>query len=157
MKRLLIIVLLLTGLIAGEALAQKAAVKTNILYDATSTINLGVEFGIASKWTLDILGNYNNWTFSDNRKMKHLLVQPEIRWWTCKRFSGHFFGLHLHGAQFNFGGMLPWGFKTGKMFDSVKNDNIMNHRYEGWLVGGGVGYGYHWRCSRGITRRPSVA
>ena len=124
--------------------APKVAVKTNLLYDATSTFNLGFEFGLGKKWTFDLSGNYNPWTFSDNRKMKHWLVQPEIRWWTCRRFSGHFFGLHGHYAQFNMGGMLPWGFRSGKMFGKIGNRNILSHRYEGWLAGAGVSYGYHW-------------
>lgn len=85
------------------------AVKSNLLYNTTTSMNLGVEIGLAPKWTLDISGNYNPWTFSGNRKMKHWLVQPEVRYWPCQRFSGHFFGLHAHYAQFNVGGMLPWG------------------------------------------------
>lgn len=120
------------------------AVKTNLLYDATATINLGIEIGLGYRTTLDISGNYNNWTFLDNRKMKHWLIQPELRYWTCNRFSGSFFGIHAHYARYNMGGMLPWGFKTGKMFGTVENKQIAEHRYQGWLVGAGVSYGYHW-------------
>lgn len=127
----------------GNAQAQKAAVKTNLLYDATSTLNLGFEFGLSEKWTLDVSGNYNPWTFNDNRKMKHWLVQPEARYWLCEKFNGHFFGIHAHGAQYNWGGMLPWGFKDGKMF-GIESRQMSNHRYEGWLVGAGVSYGYQW-------------
>lgn len=80
------------GQIGSEEIvpAPKVALKTNMLYDATSTFNLGFEFGLGKKCTFDLSGNYNPWTFSDNRKMKHWLVQPEMRWWTCRRFSGHF-------------------------------------------------------------------
>ena len=131
-----------------SSLSAVWAVKTNLLYDATSTINLGTEIGLGRRTTLDLSGNYNSWTFSDNRKMKHWLVQPEFRLWTCSRFSGGFWGIHAHYAQYNMGGMLPWGFRSGKMFGSIKNDNILNHRYEGWLVGGGIGYGYHWILGR---------
>ena len=120
------------------------AVKTNLLYDATSTLNLGFEFGLGRQWTLDVSGNYNPWTFSENRKMKHWLVQPEFRWWSCTRFSGHFVGIHAMGGGYNWGGMLPWGFKSGRMFGSVENKNIQEHRYQGWLAGAGVSYGYHW-------------
>ena len=60
---------------------QNVALKTNIIYDATTTVNAGVEFSFAPKWTMDISANYNGWDFSDNRKWKHWLVQPEIRWW----------------------------------------------------------------------------
>ena len=114
----------------------KWAVKTNLLYDATSTLNLGVEFGLGHRWTLDISGNYNPWTFSGNRKMKHWLVQPEVRWWSCTRFSGHFVGLHAHGGGYNWGGMLPWAIRPGS--------DLRDYRYQGWLVGAGVSYGYHW-------------
>lgn len=55
----------------GPAKGQNVALKTNILYDATATVNAGVEFSVAPKWTMDISGNYNGWNFSDNRKWKH--------------------------------------------------------------------------------------
>lgn len=120
------------------------AVKTNLLYDATVTINMGVEIGLGRRTTLDLSGNYNNWTFTDNHKMKHWLVQPEFRYWTCSRFSGGFWGIHAHWGGYNWGGMLPWGFNSGKMFGSIENPTIMHHRYQGWLAGAGIGYGYHW-------------
>ena len=72
----------------------KIAIKTNALYWATSTPNLGLEIGLAKKLTLDISGNYNPWKFSDNKQLKHWLVQPELRYWLCERFNGSFFGLH---------------------------------------------------------------
>ena len=121
---------------SGSGYRPAWAVKTNLLYDATSALNLGVEFGLGRRWTLDVSGNYNPWTFSENRKMKHWLVQPEVRWWSCTRFSGHFVGLHAHGGGYNWGGMLPWGIRPG--------GEIRSHRYQGWLAGAGVSYGYHW-------------
>ena len=39
--------------------AQEWAVKSNIAYDATASMNLGFEVGVADKWTLDFSGNYN--------------------------------------------------------------------------------------------------
>lgn len=128
---------------ATETYAQKVGIKTNLLYDATTSMNLGIEFGMGRKWTMDVSGNYNPWTFSDNRKMKHWLVQPEARYWLCEKFNGHFLGIHAHYAEYDWGGMLPFGFSDGKMF-GIRNDAIMNHRYEGWLAGGGISYGYHW-------------
>lgn len=56
---------------ADHARAQNVALKTNVLYDATATVNAGVEFSVAPKWTMDISGNHNGWNFSDNRKWKH--------------------------------------------------------------------------------------
>lgn len=85
------------------ARCQKVAVKSNLLYDATATINLGIEFCLAPKWTFDVSGNYNGWTFSGDRKWKHCLVQPEARYWFCDRFSGHFLGGHILGGKYNVG------------------------------------------------------
>lgn len=142
-KSLFFIAMGIALLFSTSIYGQKVAVKTNLLYDATSTLNLGFEFGLSKKWTLDVSGNYNPWEFGENRKMKHWLVQPEMRYWLCEKFNGHFFGLHAHGGQYNWGGMLPWGFRNGKMF-GIENRNIQEHRYEGWLVGAGLSYGYQW-------------
>lgn len=106
------------------------ALKTNALYWATTTTNLGMEIGLSKKFTLDISGTYNPWEFSDNKKIKHWSVQPELRYWPCERFNGHFFGLHGHYAEYNVGGI--------KMLD------LDGKRYEGNLYGGGISYGYHW-------------
>ena len=81
---------------------QKAALKTNLLYDAGLTLNGGIEFRMAPKWTFDLSANLNAWTI-DNRRWKHWLVQPEARYWLCQAWSGHFFGAHLLGGQYNWG------------------------------------------------------
>lgn len=135
MKKLLILLAVFFSL--GTAVrAQEVAVKTNLLYDATTTLNLGVEWGLAEKWTLDISGNYNPWEFSRNRQWKHALLQPEARYWFCEKFNRHFVGVHLHGAIYN-AGKLKLPFHIGE-------DGIRKNRYKGWLAGAGVSYGYHW-------------
>ena len=58
----------------------KFAIKTNALYWATTTANLGFEVGLSKKLTLDVSGNYNPWKFSDHKQIKHWLVQPELRY-----------------------------------------------------------------------------
>ncbi|MDR2911002.1 MAG: DUF3575 domain-containing protein [Bacteroidales bacterium] len=108
-------------------------IKTNLLYDATATFNLGLEFRIGERLSFDLPFNYNAWTFSENRKWKHILVQPELRWWTRETFRGHFFGLHGHYARYNVGG-LPEPFSP----------YMQEHRFEGWLAGAGFSYGYRW-------------
>ena len=57
----------------------KFAIKTNALYWATTTANLGFEVGLSKKLTLDVSGNYNPWEFSNHKQIKHWLVQPELR------------------------------------------------------------------------------
>ncbi len=110
------------------------AIKTNLLYDATTTLNLGAEFRLNRKLTLDIPVSYNPWSFDNNKKWKHFLVQPELRWWSCEPFNGHFFGVHAHYALYNVGGL-----------DNPPFSQYMNtRRFEGWLAGAGISYGYHW-------------
>ena len=90
----------------NETYLPKFAIKTNALYWATSTPNLGFEVGLAKKITLDVSGNYNPWKFGDDRQIKHWLVQPELRYWLCERFNGSFFGLHGHYGEMNVSNMI---------------------------------------------------
>lgn len=131
-------VLTVTLTISNTLMAQKVAIKTNLLYGATTTPNLQLEFGLSKKSTLDIGAGLNWFDFNDNKKFKHLLVQPEYRYWFCESFNGHFLGVHAHGAQFNVGNIdIPVG----------RLDTFENRRYEGYLFGGGLSWGYQWVVS----------
>lgn len=112
-------------------LGQKMGVKTNVLYDATTTFSLGAEVVLGSKTSLDVSGAYNPWEFSETKKMKLWMIQPELRYWFCESLNGHFIGLHLHGGQYNIGGINF-------------SDNIKNFNYQGDFYGGGISYGYQW-------------
>jgi len=206
-----------------QMVAQDMALKSNVLYDVTTTINLGYEIALNHKTTLDIWLNYNPWTLGNkwvglyedelaglggisnsgasaskrDKKLKHLAIQPEVRWWLCEKFNGHFFGAHLHGGLYNIGALkLPfdWGrYKdengdflgsypvqmrpvgnegitvtgigyhpstrlsqgiggtVGSNYDpndiyweNADRDGIYVNSFEGWFVGAGVSYGYHW-------------
>lgn len=103
-KRMFVLLAIaVTGMTQGVK-AQSVAVKSNMLADAFLNPNLGMEVGLAPKWTLDITGQFNAWTLAHDRRWKHWVVQPEARYWFCDRFSGHFVGAHLHGGQYNIGG-----------------------------------------------------
>jgi len=112
------------------------AVKSNLLYAATTrTPNVAVEFAIGNNMTIDFVGSYNPWnwkgSYEDNRKWVHMVLQPELRWWTCERFNGHFFGAHLLYTKYNVGLVdLPLLFEK-------------KYQYEGYAFGAGVSYGYH--------------
>lgn len=79
--------------------AQSVALKTNLVYDATANANLAVEMQVAPKWTVELSGNLNLWKFSEGKQWRNYVVQPEVRYWLCDTFSGHFFGAHLFGAN----------------------------------------------------------
>ena len=135
-KFLLLAVLMLTCAIGMHGQEKnyympKFAIKTNALYWATTTANLGFEVGLSKKLTLDVSGNYNPW-----------LVQPELRYWLCERFYGHFFGLHAHYAEAN-----------------VSNLNIFglgDYRYQGNIYGAGISYGYQWILNKRWSMEATV-
>lgn len=123
--------------------AQKVVLKTNLIHDVTATANVAAEFKVAPKWTVDISGDLNAWTFSDNKKWKHWKLQPEARYWLCETFNGHFVGAHLLGGIYNMG-----NWNTGFTFLGTDFGQLKDYRYEGWMVGAGMAYGYHWMLGR---------
>lgn len=133
--RFILLICLITFL---DGKAQHVAVKTNILYDATTTLNLGCEVGLSKHFTADVSGNYNPWTFSGGKSIQHWMIQPELRWWLREGFNGHFFGAHLFYGDMNVAGS-PFLFNLKKEFS-----------YDGLFVGAGLSYGYqlylspHW-------------
>lgn len=133
MKRTLL--LLLFSAATYSVFGQHVNIKSNLLYDATATINLGMEVGLGKKTSLEVSGNYNPWTFSDHRQWKHWMVQPEFRYWLCEKFDGHFFGVHAIGGQYNFNKVkLPFGLAP----------DLDKYNYQGDFIGAGLSYGYQW-------------
>ena len=119
--------------------AQHVALKTNLISDAVTSPNLGLEFRMAPKWTFDISGQMNAWNIHE-RRWRHWMVMPEFRVWYCEAFQGSFWGLHLLGGQYNVGNINPVIDKfLGSNFTGLKD-----HRYQGWAAGAGIGYGYDW-------------
>lgn len=151
MKRKVRLLLVGIALMAGflSALhAQNVGLKTNLLYWATTTPNAGLEFRLGKKWTLDVSGGYNPFTFEHHRKLKHWLVVPELRYWTCEAFSGHFFGLHAIGGEYNVNDIdIPVG----------RLKNLNNYRHEGYGIGGGLTYGYQWLLGRRWNLEASIS
>ncbi|MCD8208207.1 MAG: DUF3575 domain-containing protein [Bacteroidales bacterium] len=137
--------LILLAAISFTAKGQDVAIKTNLLSDAFANINLGIEIGLAPRWTLNIGGEFNDWEFSHGRRWKHWGVEPEARYYFCDRFAGHFLAIDAFCGQYNVGGM-------GKNFKFLGTDfgATIDNRYQGWFYGLGVAYGYafvlgkHW-------------
>lgn len=122
---------------------QTSAIKTNLLYDATANANLAFEIQVAPKWTAELSGNLNAWKFSQGKQWRNYVIQPEMRYWLCDVFSGHFFAAHALGGQYNIGN-IDLGFSMlGSDFSKLKDT-----RAQGWFVGLGIGYGYDWILSR---------
>lgn len=136
------IVILLAALLAPSLKAQDVALKTNLLYDALLSPTVGVEVGLAPKWTFDLSGTINAWTINEHR-WKQWMVQPEARYWFCQRFAGHFVGAHVLGGQYNFGNL-----RNNIKFLGTDFSKLTDERFQGWMVGAGIAYGYSWILSR---------
>ena len=111
--------------------------KTNLLHDVTSTLNLGAEFLLSDRFSLDLPLSYNPWKLGSDRYWKHLLFQPELRYWPAEQPEGPFFGLHAHYGTYD----------VSRLPDFLFSDYMSAHRFEGWLAGAGVSYGYRWQLN----------
>lgn len=131
---LIIMLVVLNTNMSFEACSQSIAVKSNVLYDATGTFNLGGEIKCADDQSFSLSLNYNPWEFGNNKKMKHFQIQPEYRKWLDQVFMGSFIGIEAHFAAYNFGGMTPF-------------TTVRDNRYQGTLIGIGATYGYQWMLS----------
>ena len=149
MRRILIIFFLL--LFSGISVnAQRIGVKTNALYLATSTPNIGLEYAFADRFSLELEGGYNPWTLDSDRNMKakHFLVSPEVRYWFCESFNGHFIGINANYTLFNLSGVdVPAVFFPSARSAMVLED-LKNRRSEGWAAGAGLTYGCVWPIAR---------
>ena len=144
MKRFLTLAIISLLAFAGSASAQKVAVRTNSLYWMTATPNIGFEFALADRWTFEVAGGYNPWTFDkeENMKAKHFLVTPEFRYWFCESFQGHFIGVNGNYTQFNASGIhVPAVFYKVEAHEGFLAD-LQLARSEGWAAGAGLTYGY---------------
>ena len=118
--------------------SQTLAVKSDLLTGALSSPNLSVEVKLSDRFTLEAGFHYNPFPAGGDKRWKHWFVQPELRYWMCQPFGGHFFGAHLMYGVYNAGDMkLPLGLFKG----------VRSSRYEGDFLGLGVSYGYHFILS----------
>lgn len=92
--RKLFVILAIFVATATNSVAQNVAIKTNLLADATASMNLALEVGFAKRMSFDLNASYNPFTFSGDRRFQHILVQPELRIYTVESLNGLFFGVH---------------------------------------------------------------
>ena len=135
--KILFIILFATQL----AKAQHFTISNNLLYDATLTPNLRAGLRLSPHWSMGVTTGFNPWPTDDQtvRKMKHLLVSPDVRYWTDSVNVHHFFGFNLIYSHYNVGGItFPLG-----LWKSVRNE-----RRQGDLGAIGAYYGYSWPLGR---------
>ena len=157
--------LLLLSFFIPRVNAQTLALRTNVLYDATLSPNVGVEVKVDSLWSLGVNVGLNAWDIDKqkNKKWRHVLVSPNVRkYFSLKRDTlciygtradgsygvlrdsvvtrrANYFETNLIYSHFNVGNTrIPFG-----LYDAVKN-----RRLQGDLFALGGKYGYSWILSR---------
>ena len=148
------------GLTAGDNDGEPSwSLKTNLLYDATLTPNIGLEARTSNRTSMQVFYGLHPWKFSENKKLRHWSLMPEWRYWLKRQtahspnnqtpgLTGWFWGIHLVGGQYNASGKrLPFG-----MFKALRTN-----RYEGWYGGGGLTLGYAWRLGRQDSSNPMLS
>ncbi|GHV29590.1 hypothetical protein FACS1894177_00740 [Bacteroidia bacterium] len=136
-KRILLMAILLPVLLQGFAQqagtnSEKVSLRTNLLYWAVATPNLGVEWQPSDNWGILVNGAYSHWIWNgEDKQHRTWLVQPEVRYYFSSplwRPGGVWFiGAEFHAGQFNF-----------KFNDTG---------YQGDALGGGITGGYKLRLS----------
>ena len=108
-----------------------AAVKTNLLYDAVTAVNLEVEVPIGDKWSIAVEDVFPWWSWGPNRNkyaFQMVEVGIEPRYWFMRDedmevLQGHFAGIYAMSAKYDF----QW-------------DRKLCYQGEYWSVG--MTYGY---------------
>ena len=124
------------------AATAQVALKNNLLYDATLTANLGVDFRVDTLWTVGANFGLNAWDIdkSTNKKWRHLLVAPNVRRWLGDSLyhKGYVEGDLIY-SHFNVGNTrIPFGLYKG----------AKERRLQGDLLALGGKYGYSWIMAR---------
>ena len=161
-----LITLVLLGFIVTRASAQTVALRTNLLYDATLSPNLGAEVRIDSLWSLGINVGLNAWDIDKekNKKWRHILIAPNVRHYfgqkrdTLNHYtfdgdrlvgvrhdsvtiynSGHYLELDAIYSHFNVGNTrIPFG-----LYSAVKD-----RRLQGDMLAVGGKLGHSWILGR---------
>lgn len=108
-----------------------AAVKTNLLYDVVSAVNLEVEVPIGDRWSIAVEDVFPWWSWGPNRNkyaFQMVEVGIEPRYWFMRDedmevLQGHFAGIYAMSAKYDF----QW-------------DRKLCYQGEYWSVG--MTYGY---------------
>lgn len=108
--------------------AQRIAIKTNALYWAASSPNLGLEMRINRHLTFNLEGTFNRLKIGKYDTRAEVFT-PEMRYWFSARpQAGHFIGFTALAANY---------------------DLLLKHqRHDGDAFGAGLTYGYSFVLSR---------
>jgi len=141
-KRLIILTIFLCVSSVLTANAQRAAVRNNLLYDATLTPNIGFDVRVDSLWTVGGIVGFNAWDIDKeaNKKWRHLLLAASARRWLGDSlYHKSYVEGDLVYSHFNVSNTkIPFGLYKA----------AQNKRLQGDLIALGGKYGYSWILAR---------
>lgn len=156
--------LLICLLTVSETHSQQIDLRSNLLYDATLTPNLGIEVRTDSAWSVGINGGLNAWDINKqkNKKWRHVLVSPYLRHYFGHRADTVRYHLdtdatptqwrdttELRRMQYIEANVIYSHYNVGNIhFPFGLWPDARNHRFQGDFLALGAKYGYSWVMSR---------
>lgn len=140
------------SLVVDDSPRTKWIARTNLIWWATLTPNVGIDYQASPRWTWGVTFGINPWTLSNDKKWKHILVAPEVR-----RFSQPLDRLRLPNVHPDYKSHTSyWGLNAFYSHYNVSNvtfpfglyKEVRDNRLQGDLVALGIFYGHTWRLSR---------
>lgn len=113
------------------AFSQKYGISSNAIGLATGTLNIEGSVATSNKISFHLPVMWNPFSFNENKKIKHIALQPGMRFWTWHSYSGTFFGIYSTAISFNTG--------------------LNEHRYSGKAIGIGLSAGYAKMLSKNLN------
>ena len=134
---------------SGKARKTIIALKTNMLYDAVTWLNYGIEVPfVGNKFSVNMEHQFPWWgggEYKNKFSMRYLQVSGEFRWWFAPRYSpatkhkivrdcltGHFLGAYGMGGKWDF-------------------QNKRKICYQGEFWSAGLTYGYSFPIARRLN------
>ena len=134
-----------------KAAAQEVSVRNNLIYDATGTVNAGVEFQVGDHFSVGVNGGFKSWprflawdndNVNNTTHWRHFLVAPEGRYYFSEVFKGAFVGADFIYTHFNVGNIkLPLG-----LYPEIADSREQGSYWAGGLFAGWAWWPWqHWR------------
>ncbi len=114
----------------GETRLFPMALKTNLLYDAVTALNIELEVPIGKQWSVAVENLFPWWEFNNKYCFQLWEMGAEGRYWFHRTNDREYLTGAFAGAYF-----------MGGIYD-LQNDRKFNYQGEFWSAGFSVGYAY---------------
>lgn len=148
-KRICVFLLALVALC--QVARAQVSLRTNLLWDAVSEPNLGIELALGEHWSVGVDGGLKAWprwlawdweSQENTTHWRNFAVVPELRYYLKEVYDGLYFGADLLYTHFNVGNVqFPFG-----LYPQVRDARLQGDLLgAGLLAGRSYWLGRHWR------------